>query len=469
MAFLRIENKKSGTYLRIVESYKEGGKAKHRTLYSMGKVEDYPKDQLENIAKKLLSLSGVPLENIIANSFCEIGRVNYGYSLIINSLWKIFDLDFFARRVNAINKTEFDWTLVLQYIIAERLNVPCSKLQCYFHQDEYIGFGEEKDLQYFYRTLDILSKNQEILKEHLFNQQRNLFSEALDVVFYDVTTLYFDSNEEQPKNKRKKGYSKDGKAHKTQVVLGLLVDKLRNPVTYQIYEGNTYEGKTMIDALEIIKKQYKIDQIIVVADSGMIDKDNRAYMLENGFDFILGDRLKSLPENIREKLIDKNNYLPVNKDIDINKLSYTELQYQDRKIYCTYSEKRAKKDAYEREKLLEKAKKWLENPSKYKQKKKLGAGRYIVSDTEGLPIKLDDSKILQDCKYDGFKAISTTTQLSIEEVLEKYSDLFEVEHAFRTLKSQLEIRPMYHWTNSRIDGHIAMCFIAYTFLTISEI
>lgn len=464
MAFLRVENKKSGTYLRIVESFKEKGKSKHRTLHSLGKVQDYPKNQLESIAKKLLAIAGIPLESIIENSFHEINRVNYGYSLVIRSLWKLFDLDFLSRRIHNAIKTEFDWVKVLQLLIAERLNDPCSKLQSFYHQDEYIGFGQQIELQHLYRTLDILYRHQDIIKEHLFNQQRTIFSQTLDVVFYDVTTLYFDSNVEKPGKKRQKGYSKDGKAHKTQVVLGLLVDKLRNPVTYQIYQGNTYEGKTMIDALNVIKNSFSIDQVIVVADSAMIDKDNREYMVDNGFDYILGDRLKSLPEKIIEQLIDKKNHIAVNESISIEKLSYTKLQYQDRKIYCTYSQNRAKKDAFEREKLLEKANKWLENPTQYKQKKKRGAGRYIVSDSDGLPIKLNTEKIEQDSKFDGFKAISTTTDLSIEHVLEKYSDLFEVEHAFRTLKSQLEIRPMFHWTDERIDGHIAMCFMAYTFL-----
>ena len=464
MAFLRAEKKKSGTYLRIVESYKDNGRAKHRTLHSLGKVEDYPPHQLEAIATKLLEFAGVNIDDIVANSFHEEARVNYGYALVIKKMWKLFNLDTFVRKVSLGLKTKFDWMCVLQLMLAERINEPSSKRQSYFNQDEYIGFSDSIDLHYFYRTLDILSNNQEELKEHLFNAQKNLFSINLDVVYYDVTTLYFDSMKEEDDSLRQKGYSKDGKAHKTQVVLGLLVDKLRNPVTYQIYKGNTYEGHTMTEALKKLRKKYNINNVIAVADSAMIDKSNRDYMVGNNIDYIIGDRIKSLPEKIKTELLNKDNHKQVNKNTDVSDLSYTCLEYQGRKIYCTYSSKRARKDAFEREKLINKAKVWLANPSKYKQVKKRGAGRFINSDEDGKPLELDNEKIEQAARYDGFKAISTTTDLKIDVILSKYSDLFEVEHAFRTLKSQLEIRPVYHWANNRIEGHIAMCFIAYTFL-----
>ena len=465
MAFLRVENKKSGTYLRIVESYKENGKPKHRTLHSLGKVEDYPPSQLESIAKKLLECAGLNMKDIVADSFEEVARVNYGYALIIKAIWKLFDMNHFVAKVNVRSKVKFDWMQAFQIMIAERINDPVSKRQTFFNQDEYIGFGDEEiDLQHFYRTMDLLSTHQELLKEHLFTQQQDLFSQTLDVVFYDVTTLYFDSQKEDENSIRQKGYSKDGKAHKNQVVLGLLVDKMRNPLTYNIYRGNTYEGGTMIDALKDIKQKYNIDNVIAVADSAMIDKDNREYMQESEIDYILGDRLKNLPAKVQEELLNKKNYMQLNTPTNKDEFSFIALPYQDRTIICTYSGKRARKDKAERDKLITKAEMWLAEPGKYKQVKKRGAGRFISTDQDGSPIKLNIEKIEQDAKYDGFKAVSTTTKLEPQEVISKYADLFEVEHAFRTLKSQLKVRPVYHWNNQRIEGHIAMCFVAYTFL-----
>ena len=460
MAFLRVEKKKSGTYLRIIKSFKVEGVTKHKTIHSLGKVEDYSADQLERIAKKLVELSGGNIDSVFGSSFHELGRYNYGYALIVRCFWSKYDFKELSKIIDNRNKIRFSWQEVLMLMIGERINDPSSKLQSHFNQSEYIGFGEKEiPLHHFYRTIDILSKEESLIKKHLFSQQHNLFSTVLDVVFYDVTTLYFESQVEQDDALRHKGYSKDGKAHKTQVVLGLLVDKNRNPITYQIYQGNTYEGRTMIDALKEMRNQFNIDRVIAVADSAMIDKDNRDFMIENEIDYIIGDSIKSIIGSVREKLINKENHKSVK-----GLFTYAETDYKGRRLICTYSEKRARKDAFERQKLIDKANNWLSQPSKYKQVKKRGAGRFISTTDEGTPIELDKEKIEQDARFDGFKALSTTTDLDVETILSKYRDLFEVEHTFRTLKSQLEIRPVFHWTDKRIRGHILMCFIAFTFI-----
>jgi len=465
MAFLRLENKKSGRYLRIVESYKdEQGKSRHKTLHSLGKVEDYPPEQLERIGKKILQAAGVRLEEIIPETFEETGRYNYGYIFVLRRLWKIFRMDEWARKVGGRRKHKMDWVSALELMLAERLADPVSKLQSSFNKDEYLGLRDKQiDLQHLYRTLDILSDEENSLKKHMFNQQRNLFSERLDVVFYDVTTLYFDSQKEQEESLRQKGYSKDGKAHKTQIVLGLLVDKLRNPISFDIYKGNTSEGTTLEDALSRLKKDFDIDRVVVVADSAMIRKSNRELIEGFEYDYVIGDRIKNLPKKVISKLIDPENHKALGTDKK-QIFSYAEIQYQGRRLICTYSAKRARKDSAQRVKLLEKADALIKDPSRLKQKRKRGAARYITqSDTEGV-LKLDTDKIMADARFDGYKVISTNSKMAVEEILTKYKDLWEVEHAFRTLKSNLEIRPMFHWTDRRIQGHVIMCFIAYSFL-----
>ena len=464
MAFLRAEKKKSGTYLRIVQSYKSDGKSKHKTLYSLGKLEDYPPEQIERIAGKLLELIGKKVTEITGADFKELGRYNYGYALIILKLWEKFSLSEFVKIINNRRKVKFEWHKVIQFLAAERINEPCSKLRSSFHQSEYLGFSDtEFDLHHFYRALDVLSIEEEFLKRHLYKEQSNLFSSVLDVVFYDVTTLYFDSAKENQGELRQKGYSKDGKAHKTQVVLGLLVDKMRNPISYEIYQGNTYEGKTMIEALKKMQDRFNIDNVVVVADSAMIDKDNRDHMHKYHIDYILGDRIKNMSKSVKETLLNKENHKVISRKEE-SLFAYAELEYKGRRLICTYSEKRARKDAHEREKLIAKAQKWLEEPSKYKQVKKRGAGRFIETNPDGAPVQLNEKQIREDEKYDGFKAIATTSDLPVEDILSKYRDLYQVEHTFRTLKSQLEVRPVFHWTDSRIRAHISMCFIAYTFI-----
>ena len=198
MAFLRVEKKQSGTYLRIIESYKESGKSKHRTLHSLGKVEDYPPNQLEAIAKKLLELSGTILEDIIPESFHEVARYNYGYGLVLKKLWAVYHIDTFIRQINHKRRLRFDWQDAFKLMIAERLNDPCSKRQSAFTQNDYKGICDRQiPLHHLYRCLDVLAEEQEFLKTHLFQVQQTLFSQELDVVFYDVTTLYFESQKQQ--------------------------------------------------------------------------------------------------------------------------------------------------------------------------------------------------------------------------------------------------------------------------------
>jgi len=465
MAFLRVDKKKSGHYMRILQSYKENGKSKHRTLYSLGKVEDYTAKQLENIAEKLLELAGKSVEEVIGKGFRELGRYNYGYAIVLKALWKSYALDELTARINRRSKVQFDWVDGLRLMIAERINDPCSKLRSSFQQEEYFGLTDEPvALHHLYRSLDVLARHEALIKQHLFTEQQSLFSAKLDLVFYDVTTLYFESQVEIEGELRQKGYSKDGKAHKTQIVLGLLVDKNRNPISYQVYQGNTYEGSTIIDALKTIKKDYNIDRVIAVADTAMIDKGNRDFMVkEEKIDYIIGDTIKGLGKKIQAKLMDLSKHKILIKSQD-NTITYHEESYKGRRIICTHSTKRARKDAHERQKLIDKAQQLLDNPSKYKSTKKRGAGRFIKTDDDTQTISIDQDKISQDQKYDGFKAISTTAEHEVPTILSKYRDLFEVEHTFRTLKSQLEIRPMFHWTDKRIKGHICMSFIAFTFI-----
>ena len=325
MAFLRAEKKASGTYLRIIQSYKLDGKSKHKTLYSLGKLEDYDIDPLERIANKILELIGKKVDILDSGHLNELGRYNYGYALVVNKLWDIFDLDKLGKVITYRHRVRFDWQTIFRFMIAERINEPCSKLQSSFNHSEYLGFGDTQiPLHQFYRTLDLLSEEEDFIKQHLFSQQRSLFSTVLDVVFYDVTTLYFESQIEQDDALRQKGYSKDGKAHKTQLVLGLLVDKNRNPISYQIYQGNTYEGSTMIDALNTMKQQFTIDRVVVVADTAMIDKENRNFMVNHQIDYIIGDSIKTLPKAIKTTLINKANHHPV-QGLSKETFSYSEL------------------------------------------------------------------------------------------------------------------------------------------------
>ncbi|MCD4806344.1 MAG: hypothetical protein K8R13_01995 [Methanococcoides sp.] len=223
MAFLRVENKKSGKYLRIIESYRDNsGKTRQRILYSLGKVEDYTPEQLRRIGSKLYELGGGDLKQLLGITITEKARYNYGYYQIFSKAFKNFSLDLISKNIQQKHKLSFDFQNALLLMLIERLHDPCSKRSSYYNQSEYLGIAPV-ELQHLYRVLDKLSDYNQLIQKQIYQTGRNLFNQKLDVVFYDVTTLYFDSELEVEDSVRQKGFSKDGKIGKTQILFCMLI------------------------------------------------------------------------------------------------------------------------------------------------------------------------------------------------------------------------------------------------------
>lgn len=461
MAFLRVEKKKSGSYIRIIESYREFGKVKHKILYNLGKVEDYKPETLKRIGIRLYELGGGDLKQLLGESVKELSRYNFGFYQITNKLLQHYNLPNLFKRIMHTHNLEYDLNNAILLMLIERLHDPVSKLSNYHNQHEYLGL-EHLELHHLYRSLDWLSDYSEQIQNCIFHTGRTLFNQVLDVVFYDVTTFYFDSEIEQEGSIRQKGFTKDGKIGKTQIVFGLLIDKDKNPICYRIYSGDQWEGHTFEDAIKDLRHRFQIDKVIVVADRGMLNSDNLKVTEENGYEFIVGEKLKSLPKKLQEDLIKKENYKydwTYTRDGQQIVIKYYTTQYKGRTIIGTFSNKRAVKDAKEREHKIDKAYKLLKDPSRLKNKER----RFFIKNVGDEKYEIDTDKLKQSKKYDGYLAIATNNKtLNTTTILDHYKHLFQIEHSFRTFKSHLETRPMFHWTNKRIQGHMALCYIAYT-------
>jgi len=457
MAFLRVEKKKSGRYLRILEAYRKDGKTRHRIIASLGKVENYTPDMLKQMGERLYELGGGNIKDLLGEDVQELGRYNYGFVQATEKGLTHYRLPDIFNRISKKHKLSYSLTDVVKLLVSERLNDPVSKLNSHTNQHEYLGL-EKVSLQHIYRSLDYLCKYSKLIQKQIFQTGRDLFNMQLDVVFYDVTTFYFSSEKEG--ELRQKGFGKDGKIGKTQVVFGLLIDKDKNPVGYRVYKGSQYEGHTFEDAINTLKKEYQINKVVVVADRGMLSKHN-INLVSDTFEFIVGERLKSLPEKIQDPLVEIKNYKQkwiYTKNGEQIMLKYFTIQYQGRTIISTYSEKRAKKDAVDRQQKIDKATELLKNPAQLNKK----PSRYFLKNETTQKYIIDQQKIEQSNRYDGFIAISTNnTSLKPEEILDHYRHLFQIEQTFRSFKSHLEIRPMFHWNDTRIEGHIALCYITY--------
>jgi transposase len=465
MAFLRVENKKSGSYIRIVESYRdENGHSRHRILYNLGKLADYTPEQLMRIGSRLYELGGGDLKDLLGITTTEKGRFNYGFYQVYASALSHYGLPRIFSQISSKHKLKFDFQNAALLMILERLQDPCSKRSSYFNQAEYLGI-KPAGLQHLYRTLDKLADYNKVIQKQIFQTGRNLFNQQLDVVFYDVTTLYFDSEVEIEGELRQKGFSKDGKIGKTQILFCMLIDQDKQPIGYKVFKGDTFEGHTFEHAVKELKREYQIDKVIVVADRGMLSAANLEITVDSGYEFIVGERLRKLPREIQEHLLDIKNYTTTwdyqDSEGEAVVVRYCTVACQGRTIIGTFSAKRAKKDTHDREVKLKTAEKLLANPSLVAKK----AGRFFLKKEGETNYELDEQKIKRDERFDGFLAIATnTTALAVHTVLEQYKQLYRIEHTFRTFKSHLETRPMFHWTDKRIEGHICLCYLSYTLL-----
>lgn len=352
MSFLRVEKKPSGTYLRILESFrKEDGKPSHRILYNLGKLEDYTSEELRSIGIKLYELGGGELKSFLKGEIVEIDRYNYGYKQVYQKALTHYGLQSVLGRITRKSKIQFSLFNVVFLLLLERLQEPCSKLQSYRQQTEYLQLPQA-ELHHIYRSLDILAKYSDILQHQIYQTGRNLFNNKLDVVFYDVTTFYFQSAVEKEDELRQMGFGKDGKLGKTQILFSMMIDKDKNPIGYQIFKGDTYEGHTFEVAVNTLKNKYNIDKVVIVADRGMLSKVNIEKTISTGYDYILGERLKSLPKEVKSYFTNRSNYTKKWIYLDNEKeqisVDYATLEVGDKTIISTYSEKRARKDKHDR-------------------------------------------------------------------------------------------------------------------------
>jgi transposase len=352
---------------------------------------------------------------------------------------------------------------VMKDIVMARLAKPCSKRSsCEMLERD---FGISIPLEKIYRMMDTLTDErinevQEICWAHTIE----LFSEEIKVMFYDCTTLYFESFTED--ELRQFGYSKDHKFNQGQVVLALMVTNEGLPVGYDVFAGNMNEGKTFKYAIERIKTRYHVQKVVVVADSGLLSKENIALLEQENLEYILGARLKSLSVAWQNKILDNTDYKKITKNKDL--LRITNYTYSEkRRLIVTHSVKRAEKDRNDREKAVEKLYQKLKESKKPQSLiSNFGYKKYILlkGDTQ---VEVDKEKMEREALWDGLHGVFTNIKekdMKIEEVLEQYHGLWQVEDSFRISKHDLRMRPVFHWSSHRIRAHIAICYVAFALI-----
>ena len=337
---------------------------------------------------------------------------------------------------------------LFRHLVITRLVYPVSKLKTTDYLYKYKGI--KISVYSIYRYLDKLHKKQlDKVKEISLNHTLNLFGGKIAVVFYDVTTLYFEAKEED--EFRKTGFSKDGKHQNPQIVLGLLVSENGYPLDYDVFEGNKYEGDTLIPIIEHFQTKHQPEQLIVVADAGLLSKKNIDLLVDKKYQYILGARIKNENEMLKRQIIQTK--LTDNQSVVFDREDGS-------RLILSYKKARALKDQDNRKRGLERLEKKIKNGKLTKENiNNKGYNKYLKIEGEAT-ISIDYEKHKQDAIWDGLKGYKTNTKLTKEQVIEQYHQLWAIEKTFRISKSDLEIRPIYHQLKRRIETHIGISFCA---------
>lgn len=338
---------------------------------------------------------------------------------------------------------------LFRHLVISRLAFPLSKLKTIEYLYRYQGVS--LDIDAVYRFLDKLNtKLKEQVEQIAFAHTMKVLNGNISVVFYDMTTLYFEASDED--DLRKTGFSKDGRHQNPQIFIGLLVGLGGYAIGYDIFEGNSYEGHTLIPFLEKMEQKFKLGKLVVIADSGLLSGDNIAALQANGYEYIIGARLKNETDKVKAEILQHS-------FIDENTISIS--RAENTRLIVNYSTARASKDEYNRKRGLTRLEKQVRAGKLTKSNiNNRGYNKYLKLSGE-IFIEIDYEKYNQDKVWDGLKGYVTNTRLLDAEVMENYKNLWHIEKAFRMSKTDLRIRPIYHRLRDRIEAHICIAFTAY--------
>jgi transposase len=308
------------------------------------------------------------------------------------------------------------------------------------------------DISKVYRFLDKLhGQHKEQIEQIAFEYTKRVLDGNVNMLFYDMTTLYFEASDED--DLRKTGFSKDGKSQQPQILLGLLVGEGGYPIGYEIFEGNTFEGHTLIPVLEHFQKKFNLSKPVIVADAGLLSNNNIEQLKAKGYHYILGARIKNESIAIKKKILEFHL-----ADGQIKSIKKSD----EERLIIGFSDKRAEKDLHNRQRGLKRLEKQLNAGRLTKSNiNNKGYNKYLKLTGE-IKIEIDYDKYTLDNQWDGLKGYLTNSNLTDEQVLNSYNNLWQIEKAFRISKTDLKVRPIYHRLRNRIEAHLSISFVAYT-------
>jgi transposase len=477
--FFRVKKSGPRSYLQIVENRWEDGRTKQRVLVTLGRAEELVSSgQLD----ALLASGSRFCEKLLVLQAHAAGELpgfrsrHLGPALVFERLWRESGCRAVIEELLAERRFDFPVERMIFLSVLQQLFEPGSDRACFEWKEDFVVEGiEELSLHHSYRTMawlgEVLPETEQeaampwaprcvkdLIEERLFQRQRDLFTD-LELIFFDTTSIYFEGEGGESLGQR--GLSKDKRPDLKQMVVGVVIDDQGRPICCELWPGNTTDVKTLIPVAERMKRRFGIERICLVADRGMIQKKTLKELERQGWPYILGARMRSWKE-VREKVLARaGRYREVHPErtasTDPSPLQVKEVWVEDRRYVVCLNPEQARKDAADREAILAALEQQLRQGPK-----SLVGNRGFRKYLQGKPgaFVIDQDKIRDEARYDGKWVLRTNTDLDAAQVALKYKQLWMVEALFRSLKSLLQVRPIWHKTDAAIRGHVFCAFLA---------
>jgi hypothetical protein len=471
--FFRVKPAKNYRYLQIAQSVRLDGKVRQQVLATLGRLDVLEASgQLERLLRSGLKYCE-KLRVVDAQRKGELAPVavrKIGPDLVFGRLWEELGLGTILNELLDSRNFDFSVERAVYLTVLHRLFVSGSDRAAEKWRDDYrIPGAENIELHQLYRAMGWLGGGQgrspsryavaDRVEEKLFDRGRDLFSQV-DLVFFDTTSIYFEGAGGQSLGQH--GYSKDHRPDLKQMVVGLGMDVTGRPLFCQMWPGNTADSTTLIPVVEAMRKRFCVRQMCVVADRGMVSKKTLEFLERCGLQYIVGVKMRRQKEVSEEILPSPQQWVelvgPRHRAKDPSPLKVKEVWVEDRRYVVCLNEEEQRKDAHDREATVAALREALKKGDKSLVGNK-GYRRYLKVEGKS-HFGINEAALEQEARYDGIYILRTNTDHDLEVVANAYKMLWQVETGFRTAKTLLETRPIYHKLDSTIRGHVFCSFLA---------
>jgi len=484
--FVRIKRSGQYEYLQVVHNERLDGRVQQRVIATLGRLDLLRKTgQLDAL---LASCARFAEQTAVLSAHRQgrvsaAAKVRIGPPLVFQRLWEQLGLPQVLRRLLAERKFGFDVERAIFLTVLHRLFAPGSDRAAEVWRDRYALPGTEGlQLHHLYRAMAWLGEPlpedqqadatpfaprcvKDLIEEALFAQTRDLFT-SLELVFFDTTSIYFEGEGGQSIGQY--GHSKDHRGDCKQIVVAVVLDGRGRPICCELWPGNTTDVKTLIPIVDRLKRRFHITSICIVADRGMISARtiNELQAAHRDTRYILGARLRAVKE-IYEQVLSRPGryhevYGPKQTSKDPSPLKVKEVRVEQRRYVVCHNVDQAKKDAADREAILAGLRDRLRQGAVALVGNK-GYRKFLRTRTGG-GFEIDEAKVAWETRFDGKWVLQTDTELPATDCALRYKDLWMVEQSFRSVKSVLETRPIYHKCDETIRGHVFCSFLALMLL-----